>query len=170
MSQERKPRALVVMGVSGSGKTTVAQLIAARLGAEMLEGDRLHPPANVAKMRSGVPLDDSDRWPWLDAIGRLLQTAEAEGRAVVVTCSALKRIYRDRLLAARADLVFVYLKGSKALFAARVRGRVHEYMPASLLDSQFATLEEPGPGEPVIAVDAALPPEAEAEAAVAALK
>jgi gluconokinase len=162
-------RAIMVMGVSGSGKTTVALLVAAKLGAEMLEGDRLHPPENVAKMRAGVPLEDSDRWPWLDAIGRLLQAAKAERRTIVVTCSALKRIYRERLLAARPDLVFVYLKGSPALFEARLRGRVHEYMPASLLDSQFATLEEPGEGEPVIAVDAALPPEAEAEAAIAAV-
>jgi carbohydrate kinase (thermoresistant glucokinase family) len=163
------PLAVAVMGVSGSGKTTVAERIAVQLGAEMQEGDQLHPPENVAKMRSGVPLDDADRCPWLDAIGRRLQTAQAEGRAVVVTCSALKRAYRERLLAARPDLVFVYLKGSRALFEARVRGRVHEYMPASLLDSQFATLEEPGEGEPVIAVDAALPAEAEAQAAVAAL-
>ena len=160
------PRALVVMGVSGSGKTTVAQLIAGKLGAEMLEGDGLHPAENVAKMRAGIPLDDADRWPWLDAIGRLLQTAKAEGRPLVVTCSALKRSYRQRLLAARPDLVFVYLKGSRALFEARVRARKHEYMPASLLDSQLATLEEPGAGEPVIAVDAALPPEAEADAAL----
>jgi gluconokinase len=163
-------RALVVMGVSGSGKTTVAELIAAELGAEMLEGDRLHPPANVAKMRAGIPLEDSDRWPWLDAIGKLLQAARGEGRAVVVTCSALKRVYRQRLLAARPDLVFVYLKGSRALFEARVRARQHEYMPASLLQSQLATLEEPGEGEPVVAVDAALPPQAEADAAVAALR
>jgi len=163
------PRALAVMGVSGSGKTTVAELIAAKLGAEMLEGDSLHPPENVAKMRAGVPLDDADRWPWLDAIGKLLQAAKADARPVVVTCSALKRVYRQRLLAARPDLIFVYLKGSRALFEARVRARKHEYMPASLLDSQLATLEEPRPGEPVIAVDAALPPQAEADAALAAL-
>ena len=168
MSQQQA-RALIVMGVSGSGKTTVAELIAAKLGAAMLEGDGLHPPENVAKMRAGVPLDDADRWPWLDAIGRQLQAAKAEGRPLVVTCSALKRAYRERLKAARPDLVFVYLRGSRALFEARVRARHHEYMPASLLDSQLATLEEPGEGEPVIAVDAALPPEAEADAAVAAL-
>ena len=157
-------------GRIGSGKTTAAELIAAKLGAEMQEGDRLHPPNNVAKMRAGIPLDDADRWPWLDAIGKLLSEAGAQGRAVVVTCSALKRIYRDRLLAARPDLVFVYLKGSRQLFEARLAGRVHEYMPASLLDSQFATLEEPAADEPVIAIDAALSPEAEAEAAVAALQ
>jgi gluconokinase len=171
MSDNRSsPRALAVMGVSGSGKTTVAQLIANKLGADMLEGDTLHPAQNVAKMRAGIPLDDADRWPWLDAIGRRLQQEKAEGRSVVVTCSALKRVYRDRLLAARPDLVFVYLKGSRALFEARVRARHHEYMPASLLESQLATLEEPGEGEPAVAVDAALPPEAEAAAAVDALK
>jgi gluconokinase len=162
-------RALIVMGVSGSGKTTVAELIAAKLGAEMVEGDALHPPANVAKMRAGAPLDDSDRWPWLDAIGSRLQAAKTQGRAVVATCSALKRVYRERLLKARPDLVFVYLKGSRALFEARVTARHHEYMPASLLDSQLATLEEPGADEPVVVVDAALPAEAEAAAAVARL-
>jgi len=166
---EGSPRALAVMGVSGSGKTTVAQLIADKLGAGMMEGDGLHPPENVAKMRAGIPLDDADRWPWLDAIGRMLQAAKAEGRPVVVTCSALKRSYRQRLLAARADLVFVYLKGPRALFEARVRARKHEYMPASLLDSQLATLEEPGADEPVIAVDAALTPQAEADAALTQL-
>lgn len=163
------PRALVVMGVSGCGKTTVASLIAARLGWEMEEGDRLHPPENVEKMRAGVALTDADRWPWLDRIGRLLAQAGKEGRPVVVTCSALKRAYRERLQAARPDLGFVYLKGSKEMFAARIAARRHEYMPASLLDSQFSALEEPGPDEPAVAVAAALPPEEEAEAAIAAL-
>ncbi len=164
------PRALMVMGVSGSGKTTVAVLIADRLGWDMLEGDRLHPPQNVEKMRRGVPLDDADRAPWLDRIGERLQAEAAAGRSVVVTCSALKRAYRARLLAARPDLVFVYLKGSEALFQARVRSRQHEYMPASLLRSQFEALEEPGPDEPVVSVDAAAPPVAEAQAALDRLK
>jgi len=164
------PSALMVMGVSGSGKTTVAELIARRLGWEMLEGDRLHPPENVEKMRRGEPLDDADRWPWLDRIGARLQEFAAEGRPVVVTCSALKRVYRARLLSARPDLVFVYLKGSAALLTARVQARHHEYMPASLLASQLATLEEPGADEPAIEVDAALPPEAEADAALKTLR
>jgi len=160
----KAPRALVVMGVSGCGKSTVAAMIAQRLGYAFIEGDRLHPPENVAKMRAGIPLEDSDRWPWLDRLGAELRGVEG----VAATCSALKRAYRDRLRAARPDLVFVYLKGSPDLFAARVAARRHEYMPASLLASQFATLEEPGADEAVI-VDASLPPEAEAEAAVAAL-
>ncbi len=109
-------RAVIVMGVSGSGKTTVAELIAAKLGAQMLEGDRLHPPHNVAKMRAGIPLDDADRWPWLDAIGKLLSEAGAQGRAVVMTCSALKRIYRERLLAARP--------GSRVRLSQRLAGAV----------------------------------------------
>ena len=157
------------MGVSGSGKTTVAALIAERLGWDMLEGDRLHPPQNVEKMRRGVPLDDVDRAPWLDRIGVQLQAWAAEGRSGVMTCSALKRAYRARLIAARPDLVFVYLEGSKEMIGARVRARHHEYMPASLLDSQFATLEEPGPHEPVVKVDAGASPESEAQAVVDAL-
>lgn len=145
----RKPNALVVMGVSGSGKSTVARLIAARLGYEMLEGDSLHPPENVEKMRRGEPLNDDDRAPWLQRIGERMKQIGAEGRGVVATCSALKRVYRAKLLAARPDLVFVYLKGSEAMFGERVRARHHEYMPASLLQSQFATLEVPGPDEAI---------------------
>ena len=163
------PLALVVMGVSGSGKSTVGELLARRLGCEMAEGDRLHPQENVDKMRRGVPLTDADRWPWLDEIGGLLARWAAENRSGLVTCSALKRVYRRHLLAARPDLRFVYLKGSAALIAARVQARHHEYMPASLLKSQFDTLEEPEPGEPVIAIDADAPPEAEVEAIVRAL-
>ena len=153
-----KPIALVVMGVSGSGKSTVGKLLAERLGWTMAEGDSLHPPENVEKMRRGVPLTDADRWPWLDRIGQLLQSWAAEGRSGLVTCSALKLAYRERLLSARPDLRFVYLKGSEALIAARVRERHHEYMPASLLKSQFDTLEEPLPGEPVVVIDAGATP------------
>jgi carbohydrate kinase (thermoresistant glucokinase family) len=167
---ERGPaRALVVMGVSGSGKSTVGELLARRLGWEMAEGDHLHPPENVGKMRRGVPLTDADRGPWLDAIAALLARWGADGRSGLVTCSALKRVYRDRLVAARPDLRFVYLKGSEALIAERIGARRHEYMPASLLKSQFDTLEEPGPGEPVITVDAGAAPEAEVEAIVKAM-
>ena len=162
--------ALIVMGVSGSGKTTVAELIAKRLGWPFMEGDRLHPKANVDKMRQGVPLTDEDRAPWLDRIGEELKRWAAEGRSGVMTCSALKRAYRDRICAARTDVRFVYLKGSPALIEARVAARHHEYMPASLLKSQFDTLEEPAPDEPgVITVDASASPETEAAAAIAAL-
>jgi gluconokinase len=161
--------ALVVMGVSGSGKTTVAELLAEQLGWPFMEGDRLHPPANVEKMRQGIPLTDEDRAPWLDRIGEELKRWAAERRSGVMTCSALKRAYRDRIRSARPDVRFVYLKGSLNLIEARVAARHHEYMPASLLRSQFDTLEEPAPDEPVVTVDAGASPEAEVAAALAAL-
>jgi len=161
--------AVVVMGVSGSGKTTVAELLATKLGWRFIEGDRLHPPANVEKMRQGIPLTDADRAPWLDRIGEELKRWAAEGESGVLTCSALKRAYRDRIRAARPDVRFVYLKGSEALIASRVAARHHEYMPASLLRSQFAAFEEPTPDEGVIVIDAAAAPEDEAAAAIAAL-
>ncbi|HXZ15845.1 MAG TPA: gluconokinase [Roseiarcus sp.] len=164
------PQAVVLMGVSGSGKSMIGRLVVERLGWTMAEGDELHPPENVEKMRRGIPLTDADRWPWLDRIGDLLKAWADEGRSGLVTCSALKRAYRERLLKARPDLRFVYLKGSEALIAGRVAARHHEYMPASLLKSQFATLEEPQPSEPVIVVDADATPEAEVEAIVEALK
>ena len=110
--------ALVVMGVSGSGKTTVADLLAKELGWPFVEGDRLHPPANVEKMRQGIPLTDADRAPWLDRIGEELKIWAAEGRSGVLTCSALKRAYRDRIRSARPDVRFIYLKGSEALIGA----------------------------------------------------
>jgi gluconokinase len=163
------PHAVVVMGVSGSGKSTVGELLAKRLGWEMTEGDSLHPPANVEKMRRGVPLNDADRAPWLDRIGEQLKTWALAGRSGVVTCSALKHAYRERILAARPDACFVYLKASEALIRDRVSTRHHEYMPASLLHSQFETLEEPAPGEPVIMIDAKDQPELEAQKIIAAL-
>ena len=141
---------VVVMGVSGSGKTTIARDLAARLGLRLVEGDELHPAANVAKMASGVPLDDEDRWPWLDAVAARLEPG------VVVTCSALKRAYRDRLRAAAPDLIVVYLDVPRDVLVERVAGRVHEYMPATLLDSQLATLEKPLEEERVIVVDGTL--------------
>jgi carbohydrate kinase (thermoresistant glucokinase family) len=168
-AQAARAIALVIMGVSGSGKSTVGEKLAERLGWTLAEGDRLHPPENVEKMRQGVPLTDEDRAPWLDRIGELLRTWASERRSGLVTCSALKRAYRERLLTARPDLRFVYLKGCAALLAARVKGRRHEYMPASLLQSQFDTLEEPLPGEPVITIDAGETPEAEVNAIIAAL-
>ena len=164
------PQAVVLMGVSGSGKSMIGRLVVERLVWTMAEGDELHPPENVEKMRRGIPLTDADRWPWLDRIGDLLKAWADEGRSGLVTCSALKRAYRERLLKARPDLRFVHLKGSEALIAGRVAARHHEYMPASLLKSQFATLEEPQPSEPVIVVDADATPEAEVEAIVEALK
>lgn len=165
----RPTGALVIMGVSGSGKTTVGELLARRLGWDLMEGDRLHPPANVEKMRQGIPLDDADRAPWLDRIGEELKAWAAAGRSGILTCSALKRAYRARILAARPDVRFVYLKGSLDLIGRRVSVRRHEYMPASLLKSQFETLEEPTPGEPVITVDVGETPDLEVQEIIDAL-
>ena len=161
--------AVVVMGVSGSGKTTVAERLAKQLGWRFLEGDGLHPAANVAKMKQGVPLTDADRAPWLDRIGEELRGWAVEGQPGVLTCSALKRAYRDRIRSARPDVRFVYLKGAEALIKTRVAARHHEYMPASLLHSQFAALEEPGSDEKVVTVDAVGSPETEVAAVIAAL-
>jgi gluconokinase len=170
MNEAKTEYAVVVMGVSGSGKTTVAELLAKQLNWPFMEGDRLHPPANVEKMRQGIPLNDADRAPWLDRIGEEFKSWGAEGRSGVLTCSALKRAYRDRIRSARPDVRFVYLKGSEALIAARVAARHHEYMPASLLRSQFDTLEEPTPDEPgVVTVDAGGSAEKEVAAVIAAL-
>jgi len=144
---------LVVMGVSGSGKTTVAEKLAAALGVEFLEGDKFHPPANVEKMKSGTPLTDDDRWPWLEAIAAKIDEWRAQGKAGVITCSALKRSYRDVLIGARRQVRLVYLKGSRELIHRRMAARRGHFMPVGLLDSQFKTLEEPGPGERPIVVD-----------------
>lgn len=130
---------VVLMGVSGAGKTTVGKALAERLGARFIEGDDYHPPANVAKMASGVALEDEDRWPWLARLNDVLKT---EKRAVLA-CSALKDVYRKRLLEGVADARLVHLHGDKALIAGRLRERRHRYMPASLLESQFAILEAP---------------------------
>ena len=171
MNPSNNGTALIVMGVSGSGKTTVAELLAKRLGWPFMEGDRLHPPANVEKMRQGTPLTDADRWPWLDQIGEELKSWDAVGKSGVLTCSALKRAYRDRIRGARPDVCFIYIKGSEALIAARVAARHHEYMPASLLRSQFDTLQEPTPDEPgIVTVDAGGSAEEEVAEVLAALK
>lgn len=135
------------MGVSGSGKSTVGEALAQRLGIRFVDADDLHPPLNVANMSAGIPLTDADRAPWLDAVGEVLASGP-----VVVACSALKRAYRDRLRAAAPDLVLVYLRGSRELLESRMKGRTH-FMPASLLDSQLDTLEEPGSDEGAIVED-----------------
>ena len=153
---------VVLMGVSGVGKTTIGERLAQRLGWPLIEGDDYHPAANVAKMGAGIPLDDDDRWPWLDALNRRIR---GEGNAVV-TCSALKESYRQRLLAGVADARLVYLHAPKAVIAARVAARKHRYMPASLLESQFATLEPP---TDAIAVAVSGEPEACVVAIIAAL-
>ena len=157
--------AIVVMGVSGCGKSTVGAALAAALGLPFREGDALHPPANVAKMAAGVPLDDADRWPWLDRV------AAALGEGGIVSCSALKRSYRDRLRAgAGRPLAFVFLHGSPEVLAERMATRTGHFMPASLLASQLATLEDPS-GEPAtVTVDIDQPVAAIVAAAVAGLR
>jgi gluconokinase len=153
------PRAIVVMGVSGCGKTSVAEGLAAALGAAFIEGDSLHPAANVEKMSKGIALSDEDRWPWLDTIGGAMAGTLNEGRGVVVSCSALRKVYRDRLRAAAGGLLsFVFLKGSRDLLLARMAARRNHFMPVSLLDSQLATLEDPSgePGVVTIDIDASI--------------
>jgi gluconokinase len=138
---------LLLMGVSGSGKTTIAMELQRLLGWPFQEGDDLHPGANVAKMRSGQPLDDDDRWPWLQAVARWIDARLAEGEPGIITCSALKRAYRDLIIGDRKGVTLVYLKGEEQRIAQRLAQRQHHYMPPSLLQSQFATLEEPGDDE-----------------------
>lgn len=159
-------RHLCLMGISGAGKSTLGPLLATRLGLPFKDADDFHPPSNIAKQAAGRPLTDEDRWPWLDAIGAHL-AAHREG--AIVGCSALRRIYRDRLRAACPDLVFLHLAGDPEVIAARQAARRDHFMPASLLASQLATLERPDPAESVVTLDIALPPEALADEAVARL-
>jgi gluconokinase len=141
-------RIVIVMGVSSSGKSVVGEALAQRLGAPFLDGDGYHPPANKEKMRSGTPLTDEDRWPWLETLAGALRDA-ADGSGIAVgACSALKRAYRDFLTdKAGEPILFIHLDGPKEVIAERIAKRKHEYMPASLLDSQLATLERPAPDE-----------------------
>ena len=147
------PAMLVVMGVSGSGKTTVAGLVAGALGWELGDADSWHSPANVRKMHSGHPLDDADRWPWLQSIAAWIDATRATGRHGVLACSALKREYRDILIGKREDVRLVYLRGDEHLISERQGARQHHYMPASLVHSQFETLEEPGADERPLSID-----------------
>jgi gluconokinase len=146
---------VVVMGVSGSGKSTVAALLAAALGCEFQEGDDLHPRENVEKMSGGSPLTDADRIPWLRRIAEKIDFWRARGECGVLTSSALKRSYREIITGGRDDVVLVYLKGSRELVHRRMLARHEHFMPIALLDSQFATLEEPAPDEHPITVDVA---------------
>jgi len=134
---------VVVMGVSGSGKTTIGTALAEQLGWSFLDGDDWHPPENVAKMSAGTPLTDEDRWPWLDRLNAELRARETRGESAVLACSALKQAYRDRLSRGLADWKLVFLHASFEVLRARMAERKHRYMPASLLQSQFATLEPP---------------------------
>lgn len=146
-------RIIVVMGVSSSGKSTIGRALAERLGVPFLDGDGYHPPANVEKMRSGIPLTDADRWPWLERLTLALRDAAEKDGTAIGACSALRRSYRDYMTKIAGEpVLFVYLKGSVEVIRARIAARRHEYMPASLLDSQFATLEEPTADENVLTV------------------
>ncbi len=148
------PTAIIVMGVSGAGKSSIGERLAARLGCEFVEGDRLHPASNVEKMAKGMPLTDEDRWPWLDLVGNELATSVEKGKSLVLSCSALKRTYRERLRkAAGGRLRFVFLKGTPQLLEVRMGERTGHFMPLSLLQTQLATLETPEGEEGVVTVD-----------------
>jgi len=151
MTEQTAPPVLVIMGVSGCGKTTIAQLLSQQFGWEYAEGDAMHPQVNVDKMASGHPLTDEDRWPWLQVVAGWIRGKVEAGEPGIVTCSALKRSYRDVLRG--ENVVFVYLKGSRELIARRLAERHGHFMPPALLDSQFATLEEPGPDERAVTVE-----------------
>ena len=158
---------VVLIGVSGCGKTAVGEALARDLGWRYLDADDYHPPANVEKMRSGQPLTDADRWPWLDRLNELMRAQDARGEHAVVACSALKQAYRDRLARGIENLRWVHLKGSFELIMSRLQQRKHRYMPASLLQSQFETLEEP---RDALTIDIADPPQVLAARICAALE
>jgi carbohydrate kinase (thermoresistant glucokinase family) len=163
--------AIVVMGVSGAGKSTVGRLIAARLDCPFRDADSFHPKANIEKMASGVPLTDADRWPWLRTIAAWIEEHRVAGTTCVVTCSALRRAYRDLVTDnQRADVRLVYLKGDIDLIKARLEVRTGHFMPPALLRSQFDTLEEPRVDEHAITVPIDTTPEAIADAAIKALR
>lgn len=150
----KNPSAIIVMGVSGAGKSSIGERLAARLDCQFVEGDRLHPASNVEKMAKGMPLTDEDRWPWLDLVGQELANSVAKGNSLVLSCSALKKIYRERLRqAAGGHLRFVFLKGSPELLEIRMGERTGHFMPLSLLHTQLATLETPEGEDGVVTVN-----------------
>jgi len=160
---------IVVMGVSGSGKSTVAKLLVERLGWKFAEGDDFHPPANVEKMRSGHPLDDDDRWPWLRTLAEWIGEQERAGASCIVTCSALKRRYRDLLRDGHPSVWFAYVSAAPELIRERIERRSGHYMPSSLLDSQLATLEPLQSDEPGMTVSGVDPAEVVVDELLAAL-
>jgi carbohydrate kinase (thermoresistant glucokinase family) len=160
------PIVILVMGVAGCGKTTVGRLLAEALGAAYEEGDAYHTPKNVAKMNSGTPLTDADRWPWLEHLAASIDGWLAQGKPTVLACSALKQSYRDILIGDRRGVALVYLKGSETLIRGRLEKRRDHYMPADLLASQFATLEEP---DHAITVDVSPEPSAIVQTVLARL-
>ncbi len=158
---------LVIMGVSGSGKSTVAGILAGQLGWDLEEGDDMHPESNIEKMAAGQPLTDEDRWPWLDTVASWIHEHVSAGVPGIITCSALKRSYRERIRA--NNVVFVHLAGSKAEIAKRLAARSDHFMPTSLLDSQIATLEPPGPNENTLVVEVGRKPAEEVAEIIARL-
>ena len=164
-----EPQHIVVMGVSGCGKSTIGAALADRLGWPFEEGDRHHLPASIARMSAGIPLEDADRWPWLDALAAIIAGHEAEGRSSILACSSLKRAYRDRLRAGAPKVRFVHLAGPQALLQARLDARKGHFFPPGLLASQYATLEPLAADEDGVVVDVALPTDAQVAAALAGL-
>ena len=154
-----KPCAIVVMGVAGSGKTTIGEKLAERLGWTYEDADKFHPKANVEKMSAGHPLTDEDRWPWLQAIADEIDRVCKQQGQLVIGCSALKRAYRDVLVHGRDDVRIVYLDGTRELIARRLKARKGHFMPPALLDSQFSTLQPPGPDEHPVTVSIDAPVE-----------
>lgn len=159
VGERAKQPVLVIMGVSGSGKSTVAEALAHELGWDFAEGDAMHPESNVAKMAAGIPLDDDDRWPWLEKVATWIREHAESGRPGIVTCSALKHVYRDVLRG--PDVVFVHLRGEAELIGERISHRKGHFMPSTLLASQLATLEPLGDDERHIVVDAGRAPDVE---------
>jgi gluconokinase len=145
------PLRLVLMGVAGSGKSSVGEALASQIGAIYFDGDDLHPQANIDKMSRGEPLNDDDRWPWLTLVGEALEKAEG---TLIIGCSALKRVYRDHIREkANGTVIFVHLAGSREVISARMGARTGHFMPTTLLDSQFATLQPPADDEQAVTVD-----------------
>jgi carbohydrate kinase (thermoresistant glucokinase family) len=169
MPAASSPAAIVIMGVSGSGKTEIGRRLAERLGWAFRDADEFHPAENIAKMRAGVPLVDADREPWLAALAAVLDRAVAKGPPLVLACSALKRGHRTRLGLARTSIRLVHLDGPPEVIRKRIEQRAGHFMPATLLDSQLAALERPGPDENAIVVDVSPGPDAIVQAIAAAL-
>jgi carbohydrate kinase (thermoresistant glucokinase family) len=159
MRNKQGPAAIVVMGVSGCGKTEIGRTLAARLGWAFRDADELHPAGNVAKMRAGIPLDDADRDPWLATLADVLDEAVDSGPPLVLACSALKRRYRTRLGLPAERIKLVHLDGAPELIRKRIEQRAGHFMPAALLDSQLSTLERPSPDENAIAIDVSPEPD-----------
>ena len=154
------PPIVVVMGVCGCGKSLVGRILAERLGCRFVEGDEHHPPANITRMAAGTPLTDEDRAGWLATLARFITAADRSGEGLVLSCSALKRMYRDQLRGVSRRVAFLHLHGDKALIGERMKARSAHFMPTSLIDSQFAALETPGPDEAAWTADVAHPPDA----------